>query len=524
MDDYIRLMTRWGDVWERLRARHQKKSAPDLDKHILLGWLGLGNRGRTIVEVTLKTWAAFAGDARGNRPVDWLEAYVLRHTLSPNGQRALGKIALAALKSDAAAGVPRTTLREICTPILQKPDGTFETDLDSFINGLINKRLLVKQGKDRVNFRCGLATAYCAATALAAEPSALPPNRAAALWTWALYFLAPLGDLTSIVTQHLTQPADVLLSEPLTCARWLRDAPATVKWRNEVFRRLSKIALDNTLPENLRLRALSGFVAANDFAVAALFKQALASPDPFARRIAALGLGALGDATAVPAVAKLFGDPYLDVRWAAALALGTLGTEAAVQALKQGLLTGDDGVKQACAQSLGRHPELGHPVLKETIASPDLGVRRATLYGLAEVNEDWARHLIEETQRNEQEWYVRNAANELYTRIQEPPSRAPKPYLPPESQGWLVAWAAQKGVGVPPGKGAVEVLGRALREGEESARIAAAEALARLNDPIAARELYGALRDPSMPLVRDAAFRALAHLSAATGQRLNAPG
>jgi HEAT repeat protein len=254
-----------------------------------------------------------------------------------------------------------------------------------------------------------------------------------------------------------------------------------------------------------------------------LFKQALASPDPFARRIAVLGLGALGDATAIPAMAKLFTDPYLDVRWAAALALANIGTEAAVQTLKQGLLMGDDGVKQACAQALGRHPELGHPVLKETIANPDLGVRRATLYGLAEVGEEWANKSIEDAQRNEQEWYVRNAANELYARIQEPPDRRPKPYLQPEAQGWLVAWAAQKGMAVPPGKGAIEVLNRALKEGDEPARIAAAEALARLNDPLAARELYAALRDPSRPLVRDAAFRALAHLSAATGQRLSAP-
>ena len=50
------------------------------------------------------------------------------------------------------------------------------------------------------------------------------------------------------------------------------------------------------------------------------------------------------------------------------------------------------------------------------------------------------------------------------------------------------------------------------------------EALAMLGDPVAARELYRVLGDPRDPLVRDAAFRALATISAQTGQRLAAFG
>lgn len=45
-----------------------------------------------------------------------------------------------------------------------------------------------------------------------------------------------------------------------------------------------------------------------------------------------------------------------------------------------------------------------------------------------------------------------------------------------------------------------------------------------LGDPVAARELYRVLGDPREPLVRDAAFRALAAISAQSGQRLAAFG
>ena len=83
----------------------------------------------------------------------------------------------------------------------------------------------------------------------------------------------------------------------------------------EVFRRLSRLMVDKTLPENLRLCALAGLVAANDPAVITLFKQVLASPDPFTRRLAALGLGASAEPAMVPLLIPLFADPYLDVRW-----------------------------------------------------------------------------------------------------------------------------------------------------------------------------------------------------------------
>ncbi|MBL8057896.1 MAG: HEAT repeat domain-containing protein, partial [Anaerolineales bacterium] len=184
----------------------------------------------------------------------------------------------------------------------------------------------------------------------------------------------------------------------------------------------------------------------------------------------------------------------------------------------------DDGVRQACAQALARHAEAGHAVLKEGLAHPDLATRRAAILGLGEIGGEAALQIVEERQRQEQEWYVRSAANEVINRLKEaPPDVTPRPYTPPESQGWLVSWAAVRGMGVPPGRAAVEVLNRALREGEEGTRLAAADALARLGDPAAALPLYTALRDPEFPLVRDAAYRALARISAASGQRLHAP-
>ncbi|MGH2522490.1 MAG: HEAT repeat domain-containing protein, partial [Anaerolineales bacterium] len=294
--------------------------------------------------------------------------------------------------------------------------------------------------------------------------------------------------------------------------------------RGEVFRRLSKLLMDSSLPESLRLRALTAFASANDSTLMSFFKQLSTNPDPFTRRMAALGLGtpARADPALVPQLAPLLADPYLDVRWAATLALAAGGSQAAIDALQQSLQQGDDDLRRACAQALARNLEFGQPILQEAIGHADLQVRRAAVYGIADTHTGWARKKLEDMQHNEQEWFVRSAAMEMLNQIKEPgEDHQPQGYLPPESQGWLIAWAASKGTGVPPGKAAIEVLNRALREGDEAFRIAAAEAIGRLGEPALARDLYAAMRD-SDPLLRDAAYRALAQISMASAQRLAA--
>jgi HEAT repeat protein len=307
----------------------------------------------------------------------------------------------------------------------------------------------------------------------------------------------------------------------MACAAWLRDAPAAARWRGEVFKRLNRLLMDSSQPALLRLNALGAFVAAGDPSLGALFRQGLANADALVRRGAVLGLGASGEVANVPHIAGLFRDPELDVRWAAVLALSALTHETALEALAQGLLSGDDNLRRACAEALARNEEEGHPVLKEAIVHDDLAVRRAAVYGLAATARDWAVDILDKLQVNEQQWLVRTAAQDVLVRLREPAARAPRAMPPPESLGWLIAWAAQQGLAVPPGPAALAILHRAAREGDAPTQRAAAEALARLGDPTDTPDLYTLLKGYGVQ-VGDAAYQALATLAAASGTRLAA--
>ena len=517
------LAAKWASEWQNGIARHRKRATLDVDPSILLGWLNIGGQGRTVGELTLRIWGALSGDIPGPRPADWLAAFVRRHGLNALELTALRLLALRILGRRDGAGLPKAEARDLLLPLVTKAEsGKADLAPGVILDSLVTRRLLMRIGRDRIGFSHGLLTAHFAAEAI--EDLGVVELDAHPLWAEVLGLFAARGDLTSIATQLLQQPADALHTSLFAVSGWLRDAPAKAPWRGDVFRKLSRLMLDPVQPESLRVRAMAALVASQDPTVARLFAQTLAGNEPFARRLGALGLGALREPSAIPQLAAALNDPYLDVRWASALALAVIGSDAAIETLRRGLAQPDLSIKMATAQALARNPEHGFTILSEALADPGHETRRAAYFGLADTRLPEAHKLLEDGRIHDAEWLVRNAAAELVEARFEKALPAPQPYTPPEHQAWLIAWAASLGAAVPPGRGAIDLLNRALTEGEPEIRIAAAEALAMLGDPVAARELYRVLGDPRDPLVRDAAFRALATISAQTGQRLAAFG
>ena len=119
-------------------------------------------------------------------------------------------------------------------------------------------------------------------------------------------------------------------------------------------------------------------------------------------------------------------------------------------------------------------------------------------------------------QRDDAEWLVRNAAVEALDIVTlreeaEPPDielNVPQP----ESESWLIAWAADRGEGTGVGEAALNTLLRALAQGDPDTRLNAIDTLRRLADPRTTDALRRSLRDKE-PSLREAAFFALSEIS-----------
>ncbi|MFC1960697.1 HEAT repeat domain-containing protein [Chloroflexota bacterium] len=257
------------------------------------------------------------------------------------------------------------------------------------------------------------------------------------------------------------------------------------------------------------------------------------STDTYVRLLGCVGLGAFGDPEAVRDLRPMLEDEDLDVQLAAGLALGAIPSENALKVMVQGLLTGEENLRQAVAEAMAAIPGEGHQILHEAATMEDMMVRRASVFGLARIGTPWAltdlyRRLLEDDQ-----WYVRSAAEQAFADAQSGTQETIQAHPPLETLEWLVEQVVlpeesslEAGEGE---EGEAEsliteellysTLLQLLGRGEEAYRIASARTLGYLGYAPALKPLYQVLGDQNQE-VRAASFAALSDVQVKIGQGL----
>jgi HEAT repeat protein len=491
-------LSRWSESWsEHIQPSLPKSKLGDLDPLLINGWIISSTRGLTPMDLTLRVWAAFGGDARGRSTTDGLEAYVARF-LSPD-ERPLAEAAALNWLNERKGAVAERTL----------PRGTPTGDL-------VEAGIFVRRAEGRLSFFHPVVGAYLAARAMA--QSGLTEAVARPGWSpaeTALAYFAASGDLGPLVHSHLQTVGDPLDSGVFICAPWLREAPSKAQWKGQLMRAVGTVMQDHRRAYGQRLRALQALASAADASVAVLFRRLMGSEHASSRIIGALGIGLVRDEESVDVLVKQMAeDRDLEARQAACLGLAAVGSDVALESLGRALLGAEEGVRLAAAEALACHPDEGYGMLKEAAALDNLLTRRAAVFGLARIPEPWVLEILERVQTDDKQWVVRGAAAEAFERRHKAPWRIPAPVDEPAMLPWLVAFAAREGSGVAPGKAALEILRRALATGTPEEKLAAVEALAWLDSADFAMDLYQALGS-SEPTLRDAAFETLWRQAAA---------
>ncbi len=496
-------LDRWASAWQQhVVPDLPKKQLGSIDPTLINGWLIGTVRGLTPLELTLRAWAAHAGDVRGPSVPDSLEAFLARF-VSPD-------------ERERAAAAARAWVEGHSGAIADKdlPRGTPTGDL-------VEAGILIRRPGGRFSFAQPAVGAYLAAQALVdSEELSLKADDRWHPARTTLAFYAGLGDAGALAEGLLNQSETHTLKTPvLLGARWLRDAPRKSAWRSLLLRGLARIASTMSYPYGLRLRATHALVRAHDPQVAALFTRMIKADARSSRVLGALGLGGMQELESVEALsAMLEQDPDLRVRQAAALGLGAIGNDAALETLGRALLEGEEVVRLAAAEALAVHPDEGYGMLREAIGLDNLMTRRAAVFGLARIPEAWAVDQLELVQVEDSQWVVRGAASEALERHQHPSWAVTAPVQELSEVPWLIEFAAREGLGVAPGQAAFEMVRRALSTGSLEEQLAAMEAIGWVASEEFVLELYKFLGSEEVHL-RDAAYEALWRLEAA-GVRL----
>lgn len=531
-DEYLR---KWDALWLKyVKNETWAQTAPEVDNLLLQRWLATDNFGLTPLELTLKLWAGYAGDVRGPRPLDAIEAHIRRLATVKIPLDALQVLGAQASRNGMATFdnnqakewvksfdmQPVTETQEV--PVETESTDNSETIPDesapaenvpqaedkekkkspapastapqSITGNLSASGLLTIHAKNRMRFSHPVFGAYLAGQGLRGLGAAEPILRQPA-WsgrTQVMRYMAAFSDATPLIQALLAESDPILMRPQLTAARTLRETPRNAPWRNALIASLLEILQNGDHPLALRGQIVAAFALNGDPNIGALFRQLLQSPSNELRLLACLGLGIARDAKAVEGLAQVLTQTIGPTQRAACLALVAIGTPQALEAVAAALLQGDEDLRRAAAEALANDPVEGREALREGITSDDILMRRAIVYGLARIPEDWALELLQKTQVEDTQWVVRNVAVELLDSRSRPNPHIPRRLTPPAETPWLIEFAGKQGMGISPGQIATDMLLLAFKSENDDEKRAALTYLRQAPSEGVIAELYRA--------------------------------
>jgi len=491
-------LNKWANAWQtHVIPTLPKDQVGEIDPVLINSWLQAARIGHNPLEVTVKTWSFYVGDTQGPGLENALQAYIKR-ILSPNEQHAAQAVALSWIRT-----------REATLPV---------SSIDKRIplQDLLNANILQKQWDERIRFINPSIGAFLAAGGmLLARKISFDPLD---LWEpcrAALRIFSAIGEPSHLVDRSLQVTEDPLASALLTCASWLPRSKQEAPWRNRVLAPMAKIIQDDQQPYGKRLRILHALIAANEQPAKALFRRMLNSPSVDSRVLGIIGMGGLRNTECINDL-KVLIETEADgkIRFAACIALAVIGNVDALEILGKFLLSGDDVSQLLASQALATHPGEGVPMLKDALEMDNVRVRRAAVFGLGRVQSDEIIPILERIQVEDSQAIVKNAAADILDIRLSPKRNLALPAEEIASLSWLIAYAAEAGLGVTPGKGALEMLRRVFVSGNKLQKIAALEAVGTFHANDLTLETTQALKD-SDPSIRHAAYEALWRIKAA---------
>ena len=522
----IEHLEKWNRLWARLAVLSaDAHSLPQPGNLMIPNWLATNKKPYTPLEITLTTWAAYAGDLYKIDPHSVIEAYLRRITRGNNKSRhALEQLAQQMIISMRAI-VPQGQSGYFFTEGELSPEETTPHDIELSpdlrkkraigISGeVINSCLFNTHGGGHLRFVSPVITGYLAAHALLSY-GGLSEVIKQPRWSGkylTLRYYSSIGDAAPAV-QHLLKQDDFLHHELLQVARWLSVTSTPNAWRSLVLRALANALQKEKDSLQHGGRIISALALTNEPGVTLLIRQMLKAEDQNLRFLSALASGIIADPKLVDDLAPLTKEKSPSLVRAACLALVAIGDRHAMEIVAKALLQGNEILQRAAAEALANHPAEGYPTLEEASKIENLEVRRAVVYGLMRLhNLPWVQNILRHLQLEDKEWIVRTAAIQAMEEAALSEAHIPKPMADVTEIPWLMDYAAREGIAIADSDAAIRLATEALKKGTEEEKIKALLVLGSYGGNASLPLIYGCYFRGKGD-VRDTAYQTLWRLS-----------
>ena len=465
------------------------------------------------MEFVLKTWSVYAGDVTGPSAQNSIESYLNRvfSSNTKNSLRTLEIIAFHTLK-EVKSSFTRKDIRTWFT------EGSSSLDLESeeektsplmpVLQAAYESKIIKRDGADGFYFSNPTIGGYLAARGLS-RANEQSINQILEQPGWALLhesmrFFASFITIETYIPQMIPDPS-FLKEKLIRACSWLNNTGQNNPGEVELLKTITREIHIN--PSYLiKLRLVVSLAKSGNSNAKSVFQHLQKSQDLDTRRAAVIGSGLIKDLGVVPQLIYQLNDTF-PASTAACYALGRIGSPRSLEAIADSLLHGNELLRRAAAETLAQNRSEGHPALREGATMNDLLVRYAVVHGLSMINEDWAIDILDRMRIDEDEWVVRDLAQQVYEIHDKGspylPHSNPPSYLAP----WLREFASKHKLPAPTPETALDLLLQALENGSVEQKQASLIHLQSEGNPDILPQLISLYRDPD-PDVRQQAMLA----------------
>lgn len=544
----------WATHWETISERPLVLAKDDLENYV--AHAHIHHRAQPAFELSLTLWTKYAG--REGDQSQHIQHYLAdrlpdAHALMPKLQHLAvmqlneGYIQLKRLVDIATNEILAVSRADLKAQTNDEGEPLSEDDIDKalakeerqlrhqftqenadLLKPLVDSGLLLHHRNGRYQFQHAFIAGYLAAQSLIeADETTLIQTLQNPNWQSAIPYVLQQRPIDGFVAQKLAAPMDVLYNNVLELTRWLPYAGTRAAWRGQVLQYLGNLMVADNQFALLRERIAAALISSRDTGGLIVFRRALHHPNAEVRVLGCLGVGALFDQEATVQLASMVvQDPNEQVQIAATLALGAFGTEKALINLAEFLQISESAnVRRAAAESFAAYPDMGYPTLHDALREKDMLLRRAVVFGLGRVPAPWALIDLNKTYLEDDEWYVRIAAQVALGEIYETSLKGVHHYPDLRHIEWLETWRAdqvERG-NIPYDIEGMDVLDQALKQtGDPLVQALAVLTIGQIGLYDKMDTLYESLRARPAD-VRDASYRALAMFQNQLSEPLPAP-
>jgi len=451
--------------------------------------LVVSDRFLTPLEFTLKSLAAYAGDILGSSSLQSVESFLKRSlsSISKEALRTLETIALHALeqqKSSFSRKDINIWLSSVLGDSYQELSDEKIAPLNPVIQTALDTNILQKASSDEFFFYYPTFGGYLASRALtrsgADSVAIILSHPDWSLLHETMRFFPAFNDVQPFF--KFVQEDNTLLKERFNRASlWLVNVETNSSTELNLLKILTREIQSNS-NYMIKVRLVTALSKSLNKDIKGIFQHLLKSTDTDTRRAAAIGSGLIQDLSAVPYLIQQLNDTF-PASTCACYSLGRIGSPRSLEAIAEGLLHGNELLRRAAAESLAQNRSEGHPALREGILMDDLLVRYAVVHGLSLIPEDWAIEILDKMRIDEDEWVVRDLAQQVFEIHESGSPYIPKHLPPPHLTAWLDKFAHKHGLRKPNAENALDTLLIVLESGSAEEKQAALSYIGRSGDP-----------------------------------------